>query len=101
MLKNAEKAANKDAKLVKLTYSEGSLHLESSDIDFGAEYTGTIQATYSGTEAFKIGFNSKFLYDCINSMPDNEVIIQMYAPDRPTLLGSDANVLLMPVMITK
>ena len=101
MLKNAEKAANKDAKLVKLTYSEGSLHLESSDIDFGAEYTGTIQATYSGTEAFKIGFNSKFLYDCINSMPDNEVIIQMYAPDRPTLLGNNANVLLMPVMITK
>lgn len=101
MLKNAEKAANKTSKIVKLTYSDGYLHIESHDIDFGTEYTGTIQATYSGTESFQIGFNSKFLYECINSMPENEVIIQMYSPDRPTLLGKDANVLLMPVMITE
>ena len=101
MLKNAEKAANKSSKIVRLKYSDGCLHVESNDIDFGTEYSGTIQATYSGTESFQIGFNSKFLYECINSIPDNEVIIQMSAPDRPALLGSDANVLLMPVMITK
>jgi hypothetical protein len=101
MIKNAEKAANKTSKVVKLTYSDGCLHVESNDIDFGTEYTGTIQATYSGTDAFQIGFNSKFLYECINSMPDNEVIIQMSAPNRPALLGNDANVLLMPVIITE
>ena len=99
MLKNAEKAANKENKIVKLTYNEGCLHLESSDIKFGTEYTGTIQATYSGTESFQIGFNSKFLYECINSMPENEVIIQMSAPIRAALIGNDANVLLMPVKI--
>jgi hypothetical protein len=101
MIKNAEKAANKSTKLVNLTYSDGCLHVESSDIDFGTEYSGTIQATYSGTESFQIGFNSKFLYECINSMPENEVIIQMSAPGRPALLGSDANVLLMPVTINE
>ena len=99
MLKNAEKAANKTSKLVKLTYSDGNLHLESCDLNFQTEYSGTIQATHSGTESFQIRFNSKLLSECINSMPENEVIIQMSAPNRTTLLGNDANILLMPVMI--
>src|SRR5690606_11433275 len=99
MLKDAEKAANNDTKLVKLTYSEGNLHLESCDINLGTEYTGTIQATYSGTEVFKIGFSTRFLSECIKSMPDSEVVIQMSEPTKAALLGNDANVLLMPTII--
>jgi len=63
-LKRISLLANEKSKGIKLSLNQGKLEISSNNPDIG-EATETIETAYKG-EALEIGFNAKYLIDCLS-----------------------------------
>lgn len=100
-LKRLAVFSNKNTNMVK--FSLGSeIELSSDDIDYNQKAVEKLNAKYNGVQ-MEIGFNGKFLLDCLNNSNSSEVRIEMSEPNRASLIKGDDSYfsLLMPVMINK
>lgn len=85
----------------QIRFSLGSeVTLSAEDVDFNQKAVEKLNGIYAG-EDMAIGFNSKFLLECLNNSTANEVRIEMSAPNRAGLVKGDNQYfsLLMPVML--
>lgn len=91
--------ANEITNLVKLSFSNNSLAIESSNKDFG-EAADNIEVQYSG-EPIDIFFNVKYLIEPLKSIDSDEVQFQMTGSVNPVILNpaSDESFLhlIMPI----
>ena len=71
----------------------------SSDVNQSTEGLEQLECQYNGDD-LKIGFNGKFLLDCLRSITDSEVVLELSQPNRAGLFNcKNKIVLLMPVMV--
>lgn len=71
----------------------------SSDVDYNVEGNEELSCQYDG-EPLKIGFNGKFLSECLRSISDENVVFELSQPNRAGLFKCENKVvLLMPVIV--
>lgn len=100
--------ANQSTHQVRFKLSGKELLLSSEDIDFSKESRERLTCSYEGDD-LEIGFNSKFLLEMLNNIDNDEVSIEMSAPNRAGILlpvnnenkDEDILMLVMPVMLNK
>lgn len=99
---------SKSTHQVRFKVSGKELVLAAEDIDFSSEAKERLTCSYEG-EDMEIGFNSRFMLDMLNTLDNENIIIEMSAPNRAgILLPDDGNesaedilMLIMPVMLTQ
>ena len=86
---------------VRMTLQDGGIELSVSRQDVGGE-TEHVPAVYSGEE-MTIAFNSRYLNDGVESVDEDEVVLDVLDPLKPGVLrgaeGKDFLYLLMPVRL--
>lgn len=99
--------ANQSTHQVRFKISGKELTLSAEDIDYSNEAKERLTCNYEG-EDIEIGFNSKFLQEMLNNLDDEEVKIEMSAPNRAGLIlpsvtveGEEILMLVMPVMLNQ
>lgn len=98
---------SKSTHQIRFKISGKELVLTAEDIDFASEAKERLTCSYEGDD-IKIGFNSKFLQDMLNTLESEVVGIEMSAPNRAGILipekeaddPEDILMLIMPVMLT-
>lgn len=88
-LKRVSLMAHEKSKGVKLNIQDGLLTVASSNPDMG-EARDEISVDYHG-EAFEIGFNAKYMLDCLEVMKDNEIEFNFKDKTKPGLIQSAAH----------
>ncbi|MCK4465880.1 MAG: DNA polymerase III subunit beta [Bacteroidales bacterium] len=100
--------ANQSTHQVRFKISGQELILSSEDIDFSNEATERLSCNYEG-EDMEIGFNSRFFLEMLNNIDNEDVRIEMSAPNRAGLIlpvdnenkDEDILMLVMPVMLNQ
>ena len=100
--------ANQSTHQVRFKISGQELILSSEDIDFSNEATERLSCNYEG-EDMEIGFNSRFFQEMLNNIDNEDVRIEMSAPNRAGLIlpvdnenkDEDILMLVMPVMLNQ
>lgn len=87
-LKRVSLMAHEKSKGVKLTIQDGMLVVSSSNPDMG-EAKDEISLDYTG-EPFEIGFNAKYMLDCLEVMQDPEIVFNFKDKTKPGLIQSAA-----------
>jgi DNA polymerase-3 subunit beta len=86
---------------LRLAFAEGELTVAAETPDIGDASEG-MPAPYSG-EPLEIAFNPQFLVEGVESVPTEQVAIQLSSPLRPGLLrpvdGDDFSYLVMPIRL--
>jgi len=75
------------------------LSISTQDLDFGRKMSETIDAV--GGDSLRIGFSSKNLYECINAMPIEDIILSCSEKNKPILISvenDDIVTIAMPVV---
>lgn len=97
--------ANKTTNQVLLDIAGNSLQLSAQDVDFSYEGKETLPCSYNG-EDMKIAFNAKLMYEMIQNMEGEEIILELSTPTRAGIFrpaeeaeGEDLLMLLMPLMV--
>ena len=98
--------SNKTTHQVRLKIAGSELHISAEDIDFANEANERLSCQYDG-EDMEIGFNARFLVDMLNNLDDDQITIEMSAPNRagiivpasPENADEDILMLVMPVML--
>jgi DNA polymerase-3 subunit beta len=97
--------SNSANSLIKINVSENSIFISAQDIDFSTSAEETVACVYDG-ETMSIGFKGSYLIEILNSIPSEEVILQLADPSRAGLVlpaenteGEDLLMLLMPMML--
>jgi DNA polymerase III subunit beta len=97
--------ANKTTNQVALHIDEGSLTINSQDLDFSNEATEQLPCTFKG-QPMSIAFNGKFLIDMLSVMTNDEVNFRLSSPNRAGIVTpaedtkeQDLTMLIMPVLI--
>jgi DNA polymerase-3 subunit beta len=85
-LKRVSLMAHEKSKGVKLGIQDGVLTVASSNPEMG-EARDEINLDYHG-EAFEIGFNAKYIMDCLEVMKDDEIEFQFKDKTKPGLIQS-------------
>jgi DNA polymerase-3 subunit beta len=93
---------------VRFKVSGKELVLSAEDIDFSSEAKERLTCSYEG-EDMEIGFNSRFMLDMLTTLDNENIIIEMSAPNRAGILLPDDDVenpeeilmLIMPVMLSQ
>ena len=90
--------------IVELSINGMEVVLYSSDVDFGYEAVEKIIVlNLDDIKGYKIGFNSKYLLDVLNSIESDEVSIMLSEPNRPCIIvpsdKDNITMLVMPVLI--
>ena len=85
-LKRVSLMAHEKSKGVKLNIQEGLLSIASSNPDMG-EARDEINLDYHG-EAFEIGFNAKYMLDCLEVMKDSDIEFNFKDKTKPGLIQS-------------
>jgi DNA polymerase-3 subunit beta len=88
-LKRVSLMAHEKSKGVKLTIQDGTLAIASSNPDMG-EARDEISLDYSG-ETFEIGFNAKYILDCLEVMKDTEIEFHFKDKTKPGLIQAAAH----------
>ena len=88
-LKRVSLMAHEKSKGVKLNIQEGLLSIASSNPDMG-EARDEINIDYKG-EAFEIGFNAKYMLDCLEVMKDSEIEFNFKDKTKPGLIQAAAH----------
>lgn len=90
---------------IRLSLSDGQLHVQSEDIEFGGEAQEKMAVEYSG-ESLDIGYNANYLLDILRHLDSDEVELRfrdstsagiMYPQTR--MEGEDILMLLMPIRL--
>ncbi|MBE9481205.1 MAG: DNA polymerase III subunit beta [Bacteroidetes bacterium] len=100
--------ANQSTHQVRFKISGQELILSAEDIDFSNEATERLSCNYEG-EDMEIGFNSRFFQEMLNNIDNEDVRIEMSAPNRAGLIlpvdnenkDEDILMLVMPVMLNQ
>lgn len=99
---------SKSTHQVRFKVSGKELVLTAEDIDFSSEAKERLTCSYEG-EDMEIGFNSRFMIDMLTTLDNENIIIEMSAPNRAGILLPDDDkdspedilMLIMPVMLTQ
>lgn len=94
---------NDDSRGVRMKFSGSgqSLELSSRAPEMGEAEIKVDLSKYEG-EDLEIGFNPTFLTEALKVIPENEIIMELKAPNRPGLVkaGNDFLYVVMPVNVT-
>jgi DNA polymerase-3 subunit beta len=85
-LKRVSLLAHEKSKGVKLNIQDGLLTVASSNPDMG-EARDEINLDYRG-ETFEIGFNAKYILDCLEVMKDDQIEFNFKDKSKPGLIQS-------------
>ncbi len=98
--------ANQSTQQVRFKISGKELILSAEDVDYANEAKERLNCSYEGDD-MEIGFSSRFMYELVNNIEGEQVLIEMSNPNRAGLI-SPANptdpaesllMLIMPVML--
>ncbi|MCO5232203.1 MAG: DNA polymerase III subunit beta [Chitinophagales bacterium] len=99
--------SNKTTSQVVLKIVGNTLSVSAQDLDFSNEANEVLSCEYSGDD-LEIGFNSKFLIEMLNTLPGQEIRVELSTPTRAGIIrpseqdeNEDLLMLVMPVMINK
>lgn len=103
-LKRLANYANKTTNQVALTLSKDKLVITAEDLDFNQKASETQLCDYDGQD-MTIGFNVKYLVEVLNALGSERVAFGLSTPNRAGVVtevdGSNAKMLVMPVMIAR
>lgn len=107
-LKRVSIFGSKSTHQVRFKVSGKELVLSAEDIDYSSEARERLTCSYEG-EDIEIGFNSKFMLDMLSTLDNENIIIEMSAPNRAGILlpddkddnAEDILMLIMPVMLSQ
>ncbi len=88
-LKRVSLMAHEKSKGVKLNIQDSMLTVASSNPEMG-EARDEINASYQG-ESFEIGFNAKYILDCLEVMREDDIEFQFKDKTKPGIIQSVAN----------
>jgi DNA polymerase-3 subunit beta len=96
-IRRAALLTTEESKGVRMAFSKKGLVLTSRSPESG-EATVNFPAKYEGSDV-EIGFNPQFLTDALRVVDNDEITLELTAPNRPGLLkgGSDFLYVIMPV----
>lgn len=99
--------ASKATSQVMLNISQDSLTITAQDLDFSNEATEQLPCKYDSAEPITIGYSSKYMIEILSVLSDEEVVIKITSPTRPSLIypfeqekNEEITMLLMPVFST-
>ena len=99
--------ASESSSLVRFHVEEGSLLVSAEDVDFATSAKETLTCEYTGVK-MDIGFNGSTIYDMLNNLISDEVIIKLADPSRAGILepavqpeGQDILMLIMPMLLNE
>ncbi|HBS28828.1 MAG TPA: DNA polymerase III subunit beta [Phycisphaerales bacterium] len=101
-VRRAALLTNEDSRGVRLSFTDAKggskLKLSSRAPEMGESEIDVEMEGYEG-EAIDIGFNPTFIVDALKVVPEEQVILEMKAPNKPGLIksGSDFLYVVMPV----
>jgi len=98
--------ANQSTQQVRFKISGKELVLSAEDVDFANEAKERLNCSYEG-EDIEIGFSSRFMYEMMNNIEDEQILVEMSTPNRAGLIkpanpvdpDEDLLMLIMPVML--
>lgn len=107
-LKRVSIFGSKSTHQVRFKVSGKELVLSAEDIDYSSEARERLTCSYEG-EDIEIGFNSKFMLDMLSTLDNENIIIEMSAPNRAGIIlpddkdesDEDILMLIMPVMLSQ
>jgi DNA polymerase-3 subunit beta len=99
---------SKSTHQVRFKVTGKELLLTAEDIDYSSEAKERLTCSYDGQD-IEIGFNSKFMLDMLSTLDNENIIIEMSAPNRAGILlpddkdneDEDILMLIMPVMLSQ
>lgn len=97
-LQACDKYANKTTHQVRLSLTGTEMTISAQDIDYAKEFKTTIPCEWNGEPEFEIGFNAKFLIECLKDCKGDIVKLNLTTPNRAGRINS--NMLIMPVMLS-
>ena len=105
-LKRVSVFANQASNLIKLELTSSQVTVSAQDIDFSISAYEHINAQYDGEE-MGIGFKSAFMFDILQAIESENVVVAMSDPSRACLVfpleneseQEDLLMLIMPMMI--
>ncbi len=106
VIKRVSIFANQSTHQVRLKITGKELEVSAEDIDYSNEAKDRLNCNYEG-ENMEIGFNSRFLLEMLNNIDDDNIKLEMSAPNRAGILlpadpeNKDVDILMlvMPVML--
>ncbi|MFN8922144.1 MAG: DNA polymerase III subunit beta [Sphingobacteriia bacterium] len=97
--------SNKTTHLGRFKFSGNLLEVQAEDLDFANESKENLNCLYEGEE-LEIGFNVSLMMDVIDTVPTDEVVVEMDSSNRAAVVlpssqeeGENVLMLLMPVML--
>jgi DNA polymerase-3 subunit beta len=97
--------SNKATHLGRFKFSGNLLEVSAEDLDFANESRENINCLYEGEE-LEIGFNVNLMMDVIDTVPTDEVVMEMDTANRAAVVlpssqeqGENVLMLLMPIML--
>ena len=99
-VRRAALLTNEESKGVRLAFGAGKLVLSSRAPELGEAEVTVDVAKYEG-EPIEIGFNPQYITDVLKVIENEQVIIEMKAPNKPGVIkvGTDFTYVVMPVSL--
>ena len=104
-LKRTAVYANKTTHQIRLTLGENVLQILAEDLDFSNKANEQLACEYAGND-LTIGFNARLLMELLNSLANQEIIMQLSEPSRAAIIlpqekvdQEDILLLIMPVLL--
>ncbi len=99
--------SNQSTRQIRLKIIGQELILSAEDMDYSNQARETLKCNYQG-EDIEIGFNSRFLQEMIGNIDNDEVSIEMSAPNRAGIIkpvdnenkDEDILMLVMPIILS-
>jgi DNA polymerase III subunit beta len=100
--------ANQSTHQVRFKITGQELQLSAEDLDYSNEAKERLMCNYEGDD-MEIGFNSRFFIEMLNNLDQDEIKLEMSAPNRAGILfpvgneneSEDVLMLVMPVMLNQ
>lgn len=100
--------ANQSTHQVRFKIAGQELQLSAEDLDYANEAKERLSCNYEGDD-MEIGFNSRFFIEMLNNLDQDEIKLEMSAPNRAGILmpvenenkDEDILMLVMPVMLNQ
>ncbi len=100
--------ANQSTHQVRFKITGQELQLSAEDLDYSNEGKERLTCNYEGDD-MEIGFNSRFFIEMLNNLDQDEIKLEMSAPNRAGILipvsneneSEDILMLVMPVMLNQ
>lgn len=98
--------ANQSTQQVRFKISGKELVLSAEDVDYSNEAKERLNCSFEGDD-LEIGFSARFMYELLNNITDEQVLIEMSNPNRAGIISpaipvdpnEDLLMLIMPVML--